>query len=461
MDHFPAFLDLRERLVVVAGGGDAAAAKARLAAAAGARIRFAADWVDDTVRDEWRGRAEFRPALRTAEDVDCARIVFIAVDDEGEALAAAALARAAGALVCAVDRPALSDFITPAIVDRGAVVAAISTGGAAPVLARRLRERLEAALPARIGQLADFLSSFRSRASSLAVSARRAFYERLADGPAAERVLAGDEAGAQRIAEEALQNAHMPQAGVVHLVGAGPGDPDLLTIAALRALQNADVIFHDRLVAPQALDLARRDARRIYVGKREGDHSVPQLEIESAMIAEARAGRRVVRLKGGDPFIFGRGGEELEALQKAGIDVVVIPGVTAAIGAAASARFSLTHRDHAQAVTFATGHARDDGEPDLDWRALAALNQTLVIYMGVGRARSIASRLIAAGLPRATPVVAIENATHTDERLLTGTIDGLGDLVEMSAITGPALLVIGEVAAQAKPRALGAARIAA
>lgn len=456
MISLPALLKTHGRRAAVVGAGAGAASKTRLLLSAGLEVTVLAADFPASFSAEFAGAAALIPARGAAEIIAGfvgARIVVIAVDDAFLAAELVDAARAAGGLVNVVDRPELCDFTFPAIVDREDVVVAIGTSGAAPVLARRLKERIDALLPARLGALARFAARFRQSASNLPAKARRPFWERLFDGPIAEMVLAGDEARAEHAVGEALRAASaapgLAQSGVIHLVGAGPGDPELLTLRALRLIGEADVILYDRLVSADILAHARRDAERIYVGKAKGAHSVPQEEIAARMIALARAGRRVVRLKGGDPFIFGRGGEELEAARAAGVPCFVTPGVTAALGAAAAAGLPLTHRDHAQAVTFVTGAARDGAAPDLNWRALADLGHTLVVYMGVGRAGDIQRELVSAGRAAATPVAIIENATRPDQRVLKGVLGGLDDLVRDSSVEGPALLVIGETAALA------------
>ncbi len=451
MRFFPAFFDLAGRRVVVAGSGETAARKARLLVEAGAVVDFVASGFAPDFAAEWSGRAALISATPASAPIAGSALVFVAVDDTAEAEAWVRAARAAGVPVNAVDRPALSDFATPSIVDRGDVVVAISTGGAAPVLGRRLREKIEALLPARLAALAALAGSLRETvAARVAPAARRAFWEGFFDGPAAAQALAGDEAGAARAVIKALDDPQAEQsAGVVHIVGAGPGDPDLLTLKALRLLQDADVILYDRLVGDEILNLARRDALRLYVGKAKADHAVPQEEIEARLIAFARQGKRVVRLKGGDPFIFGRGGEELEAVRAAGVPVFVTPGVTAAIGCAAAAGLPLTHREAAQALTFVTGHAKGDAEPDLDWASLARLGHTLVVYMGVTKAAAIARNLMMHGRSASTPVAVIENGTRPDQKILKGTLSQLGRLVSDGGVEGPAILVIGEVAAKA------------
>jgi uroporphyrin-III C-methyltransferase/precorrin-2 dehydrogenase/sirohydrochlorin ferrochelatase len=386
-------------------------------------------------------------------DVNGQAIVFAATGLPAVDERVAEAARTAGVPVNVADHAGLSSFIVPAIVERDPVVIGISTGGAAPVLASRLREAIERLLPSRLGRLADFADSFRTavKATVPNAAARLRFWDRLFDGPVADQVLAGNDRGAREKMLTLVNGraAAEPPRGGVAIVGAGPGDPDLLTLRALRLIQRADVVIYDKLVGLGVLDLARRDAERIYVGKSKGDHSKSQDEINALIAGQAQAGRRVVRLKGGDPFIFGRGGEELEYLRARGISAEVVPGITAALGCAAAAGIPLTHRDHAQAVTFATGQGKD-GEPELDWATLARLNQTLVIYMGVGAAGRIAARLIDHGLDSATPVAVIENGTLPTERALYGRLSGLNWLVRQSDIKGPALIVIGKVAALAE-----------
>ena len=455
MKTLPAFHALAGRRVIVAGAGEVASRKARLAAAAGADVVFIASGLDPLLIAEWAGRAEFDARTPSAELFAAAALAFIAVEDGDEAAILSEYAKSAGVPVNVVDRPELCDFLTPSIVDRGDIVVAISTGGAAPVLARRLREKIEAILPHKLDRLAAFARSFRGAvAARLAPERRRAFWEGFFDGPLASRILSGDENGARNALIEMLNRPRTgdrttAETGVVHIVGAGPGDPELLTLKALRLLQSADVILYDRLVGDKILDLARRDALRLYVGKAKADHAAPQEEIERRLIEFARQGKIVVRLKGGDPFIFGRGGEELDAVKAAGIPVLVTPGITAATGCAASAGMPLTHRDLSQAVTFITGHAKEDGEPELDWRAIAALSHTLVVYMGVGRATSIERNLIENGRNGSTPVAIVEKGTTAQQKIVTGRLCDLGELVRAGAIEGPALLVIGEVAAKA------------
>jgi len=453
MNNFPAFLRLRDKQVLLVGGGDAAVAKARLLLAVEADLMVIAPKVHPEIAAwavagqlKWTARS-FRPS-----DLFNSSVVFSATGLEQVDGEVAAEATLTGIAINVVDRPELSSFIVPAIVDRGAITVAISSDGASPVLARRLREQIELLLPANIGSLASFLRSFRTavRAKIDSFDARRRIWEEVIDGPIARDVLAGRLSNAR---EAMVSRINRPQGrfegeGHVAIVGAGPGDPELLTIKALRAIQDADIVVHDRLVGQGILDLIRRDAQRIYVGKAMSDHSVPQDGINDLLVTHARNGKRVVRLKGGDPFVFGRGGEELEVLRAAGVETSVIPGITAAIGCAASAGLPLTHRDFASAVTFVTGHGVD-GEPDVDWAALARPRHTAVIYMGLSRASTLSEKLIAHGRSPGTPVAIIENGTMQNERVLIGTLSGIPDMVRSAQVGAPALIVVGEVAALA------------
>jgi len=345
-----------------------------------------------------------------------------------------------------VDSAELSTFIFPAIIDRSPIVVAVSSGGAAPVLARRVREQIEALLPERLGALARFLGERRAAvARVVGALARRAFWERIIGGRTASEVLAGNEPAADRAFASELQSpASAP--GEVYLIGAGPGDPDLLTLRALQLLQQADVILHDRLVPAAILERARRDAERIFVGKETGDHAQQQ-RINALLVELARAGKRVARLKGGDPFVFGRGGEEAEALAAHGIPCRIVPGITAALGAAAAGSIPLTHRRLAHSVTFVSGHAAVDDS--LDWRALARPQQTVVFYMGVAQLAHIVARLRAAGAAAELPVAIVERATLPQERVLRAPLAGIAALALRERVAAPALLIVGEVTAAA------------
>ncbi len=448
MRQFPAFFNLEGARIVVLGGGEEAARKLRLLTSSPADLVLVGAFGDAALDAEFAGRvAVVDTALRSVA-LEGARLAIIAEADDARRAEALAEVRARNIPVNVVDHPEDCDFTVPSILDRDEIVAAIGSGGAAPVLAKAVRAKLEALLPNRIGELAALARRLRPFVADAVPdkTARRRFWERALTGPAAEAAYAGDLDKAEALLKSAaLAAGRLP--GVVHIVGAGPGDPELLTLKALRVLQEADVVYYDRLVSPEILGLIRRDATRVPVGKSKGDHSVPQTEIHTRLVASAREGLRVVRLKGGDPFIFGRGGEELEAVRAEGVAVHIVPGISSALGCAASAGIPLTHRDHAQTLTFVTGHAKAGGVPDLDWKALARPAQTVVVFMGVDTAPVIAERLIAAGRDGRTPIAVIENGTRPEEVRVFGELSELPFLIEEEGITGPALLIIGEVAA--------------
>ena len=453
MRYFPAFIELRRRPALVVVGGDAAARKAELLVRAGANVAVAAEEPGADLRAlAESGRVTLIERTFRAADLAGCTVIIAATGDEHADTAVSEAARGAGIPVNVVDAPALSTFIVPAIVDRDPLTVAISSGGASPVLARVVRARVEALLPTGLGRLARFAEGFRRAVRGTIADGleRRRFWERFFAGPVAEAVLAGDERWAR---ERMLKDVNAPVAerapeGIVHLVGAGPGDPDLLTLRAHRLLQDADVIVYDRLVAPELLDYARRDAERIYVGKARGAHVRSQDEINAVLEEHARTGRRVVRLKGGDPFVFGRGGEERDHLTRAGIRAEVVPGITAATGCAAAAGIPLTDRDLAHGVSIVTGQGRD-GEADVDWAAMARSGQTIVVYMGAKSADRIAGRLIESGLSAATPAAVIENGTRADQRIETGRVADLGALAARFNGHGPLLIVIGDVVRRA------------
>ncbi|HXV24950.1 MAG TPA: siroheme synthase CysG [Alphaproteobacteria bacterium] len=446
MRYFPAFLDLADRDVLVVGGGHIAARKVQLLRDAGARVSVVAKRLVPDLAENDQLKVVRRGFV--AGDVQGKALVIAATDDREVNRRVAEAGATVGVPVNVVDDAALSSFIVPAIVQRGEVVVAVSTGGASPVLARRIRARIEEALPARLGALAAFAHRLRSviRARIADFGERRRVWEAVLDGPVAEAVLAGREREAESRLEKALSGK--TARGSVALVGAGPGDPELLTLKAARLVQSADVIIHDKLVPPEALGHARRDAERIYVGKSRGNHTLPQEEINHLIAHHARRGRRVVRLKGGDPFIFGRGGEELEHLRTQGIEVEIVPGVTAATACAAAASIPLTHRGIAEAVVLVTGQG-SRGAPTIDWAALARLNQTIAVYMGVAAAPRIAAELTQAGLDPATPLAIVENATLPQQRAFHGTLAELPALISENRVEGPAIILIGAVAALA------------
>ncbi|WP_429911658.1 siroheme synthase CysG [Glycocaulis sp.] len=464
MDQFLPAIPLKGARVIVIGDGEAARAKLRLFASAPSELvwRPAVKTINPPPAIDGETGARILPGRFVPPGAfSGARFVFIALDDEARAARLAARARRAGALVNVVDNLPLCDFYTPAIVDRGPVTIALSTGGAAPVLVRDIRSALEGLVAPGVGILARSANALRDtvREALPTVDDRRRFWESALRGEAAARADAGDGPGTSRALIRTLDRFRDGKAepGRVFLVGAGPGDPELLTLKAVRVLRDADVIVHDRLVPEAILQRARRDARRIDVGKRRGHHSVPQERIGDILIEEARKGLRVVRLKGGDSFIFGRGGEEAEAVRAAGIEVEVVPGISAALACAASAQIPLTHREAAQAVTFVTGQPKADG-PELDYRSLASARHTLVVYMGVATAPVLSAKLIEAGRGADTPVAVIENGSLPGERRVSGTLAGLPALIDAHEIKGPAVIVIGEVVARAPEMISGLAR---
>jgi uroporphyrin-III C-methyltransferase/precorrin-2 dehydrogenase/sirohydrochlorin ferrochelatase len=449
MKYFPVFFNLESQRVLIVGGGEVALRKLILLERTGAAVTVVAPELAAEIRERaiaGKIRAEAREFV--PEDLDGARLVIVATARRAVNRWIAALSEARSIPVNVVDDREASRFIVPALIDRDPVLIAVSTGGASPVLARRLRERLEASIPARIGELASWLKALRhaARMRLRDTTARRKVFEQIIDGPAARRFFAGDARGAQRIAQQLLGGTSKasPAPGEVTLVSAGPGDPELLTLKALRALQDADVILHDRLVPAAVLDMARRDAARICVGKAAGRIGSTQQEINELLVEQARQGKRVVRLKGGDAFIFGRGGEELEALRKAQIAYSVIPGVTAAIGAAAYAGIPLTHRDFAHSVTFVTGHADQDGrEPD--WAALAKPGKTAVFYMGLARIEHIAARLRSHGAAGGLPAAVVAQGTLDEQRVITGNLNSIAAEAARAQVESPALLIVGDV----------------
>ena len=429
MQNFPIFMALAGRRVLVLGDGEIAHRKAEALARAGADIHFA---------------LHFTPEL-----LDGCVLAVGADAAEPELVALSQAAQARGIPVNVVDRPALCSFIMPAIVDRDPITIAISTAGSAPVLARLIRARIEALVPPAYGSLAALAESVKAeiRRRLPDLGRRRQALEQILGGRTADLLFAGDEAAARaemaREIDAAERGAAAPPRGIVSLVGAGPGAADLLTLRAQRLLGEADVIVHDRLVTDEVLDMARRDADRIYVGKARANHCLPQEGINDLLVRLAREGKRVVRLKGGDPFIFGRGGEEAEALEAAGIDYEVVPGVTAALACAAQARIPLTHREASRAVTFVTGHTKD-GTLDVDFASIARSGATLAVYMGIVSLPLLRDGLLGAGMDRRMPAALIERGGTRAQRDLRGTLDELVDQAAGWSTGGPALVLIGE-----------------
>jgi uroporphyrin-III C-methyltransferase/precorrin-2 dehydrogenase/sirohydrochlorin ferrochelatase len=452
MRNLPIFLAMRDRPAVVVGGGLVAARRAELAVRSGASVTVFAR----APGGEFRGLEDepnFRLAARdpAAEDFAPGSLCFIATEDEGVIERAYAAARSAGALVNVADRPRLCDFIMPSIVDRSPLVIAVSTGGASPILARMLKARLESTIPAAYGRLADLMAGFRSRLAQAVPSPtlRRRFWETVLEGPIAEAALAGRLDAARMHLSREIERWASERAspeGEVYLVGAGPGDPDLVTFRALRLMQKADVVLYDRLTDDRIMNLVRREAERVYVGKRPDNHELPQEEISALLVRLAKEGRRVLRLKGGDPFLFGRGGEEIEALAEHGVPFQVCPGVTAAIGASAYAGIPLTHRDHAQACVFVTGHGRD-GKIDLDWAALLKPRQTVAIYMGLRNLEPLTRQFVAHGASPDLPAAIVENATRPNQRVVVATLATLAEKARAAELRGPSIVIVGAVVA--------------
>ena len=445
---FPAFHKVAGRRVIVVGGGAEAAAKIRLLSETHAEIVvFAATLDKETGADLIAARADWRGARPALADMSGAALIFAATGtDEGDR-EIWALAHEAGVPVNCVDRPELCDFYTPAIVNRAPLAVAIGTEGVAPVLSRHVRARIEAMLAPAFGDLAGLADRLRERVTKTlrSVDDRRRFWARFFSGAVAEKVYAGDVAAAE---DEALRLLEIDpiRSGHVSLVGAGPGAEDLMTLRAQRALQEAEVIVYDRLVPEAVVNQGRRDARRIYVGKAKGAHAVTQDEINAIIVSEARAGRRVVRLKSGDPLIYGRAGEEIAALRAAGISFDIVPGITAAFAAAAENEIPLTLRDSSSALVFVTGQDADS-ETLPGWASVALTGATVAVYMGRTVAAKVAARLIEAGLAASTPVAVIENASRPDRRAYAGRLDEMARIAERPELTGPVLILVGDVVA--------------
>ena len=451
MDYFPAFLNLKDKSCLLVGGGSVASRKADLLLAAGARLTVVAPELEHKLRQYVdSGQITHRVGRFSPMDVNGHWLVVNASGDTQVSNEVFEAANDAGVFCNSVDDKTRCSYVSPAIIDRSPVVVAVSSGGAAPLLARKIRAQIETILPARLGQLAALASEWRDRVKNRIgdLLGRRRFWEEVFDGAVSDDALAGRMQSARRNFASLLETATRSpkEDGEAWLVGAGPGDPGLLTLRALQLMQRADVVIHDRLVSREVLALVRRDAEIISVGKTPGCRSTSQEEINELLIRLVSDGKRVCRLKGGDPFIFGRGGEEIEALAKAGLRYQVVPGITAAAGCAAYAGIPLTHRDMAQSVVFLTAHGKNSVDR-LDWPSLARDRQTLAIYMAVHRFPDIRSKLIGYGRSPDTPIAIIENGTSDKQRVIHGSLENLIDLAKQHEIVAPALLVIGEVAA--------------
>ncbi len=445
MDFLPIFLNIRKQTCLVVGGGTTASRKVELLLRANAKVTVVAPQLNPKLKQWFDSKRIIHIAAKfSPSHLQNNQLVIAATNDKTVNEQISKLAQAQRIPVNVVDQPQLCSFIMPSIIDRSPVQIAVSTGGASPVLARLLRARLETMVPAAYGKFAEFIASFRDKVKQrFTFDERRHFWESVLQGPIAEKFLAGHTQAAKQDLEKLLKNPEQ-KSGEVYLVGGGPGDPDLLTFRALRLMQQADVVLHDRLVSPGVLDLVRREAEQIYVGKEPTNHPVPQEDINALLIRLAKQGKRVLRLKGGDPFLFGRGGEEIERLMQEGIPFQVVPGITAAIGTSAYAGIPLTHRDYAQSCIFVTGHLKDDSM-DLNWKALAHPHQTVVIYMGLRGLPIISAELIKHGLSPETPAALVQKATTSEQRVLVGTLESLPTIVDEADIKLSSIIIIGEV----------------
>ena len=448
MNLLPIFLNIKNKKCVVVGGGEVAFRKATLLLRAGADLNIVAPVLSDELR---KLCVDTNCAITAREfeqaDINNAILVVAATDDLKTNERVSVIASTLNIPVNVVDQPHLCSFIMPSIVDRSPIVVAISSGGSSPILTRKLKELNEAMIPGRIDKLAELLGSFRGRVKSEIndFSARIRFWENVLDSEIPELVYNGQDDEARSALDNWLTNPKNDRVGgEVYLVGAGPGDPDLLTLRALRLMHKADVVLYDRLVSPEVLLKLRPDAQKIYVGKRSADHAVPQETINEMLVRLAKEGNRVLRLKGGDPFIFGRGGEELESLAAAGIPFQVVPGITAASGCASYAGIPLTHRDYSQSVRFLTGHTRD-GRVPLEWDLLVKEQQTLVFYMGLAGLPDICDQLLKHGMPSSTPVAVIQQGTTQTQKVVVGNLDRIADLAVEKEVQAPTIIIIGEV----------------
>ncbi len=448
MELLPIFINIRNRNCVIIGGGEVAFRKASLLTRAGANLTVISESISPQLSELCQAYganqivAKFSPPQLTG-----ATLVIAATDDIQVNREVSVTAKALNIPVNVVDQPDLCSFIVPSIVDRTPIVIAISSSGSSPVLIRKLKELNETLVPGKIGDLARLLQSFRGAVKSRIKNFddRIRFWEHVVDGEVAELVYSGNEALARSKLEQQLADAETQKVrGEVYLVGAGPGDPDLLTLRALRLMHKADIVLYDRLVSADILKKVRADAEKIYVGKQQSNHSVKQEGINEMLVRLAQEGKRVMRLKGGDPFIFGRGGEELESLAKNNIPFQVVPGITAASGCSAYAGIPLTHRDHSQSVRFLTGHLKE-GELELDWKALIRDQETLVFYMGLLALNTICKKLIEHGMDSQTPIALIEKGTTADQRVITGTLESLFEKATSEEFESPSLIIIGSV----------------
>lgn len=449
MEFLPLFFDLKNKEVLVVGGGEVALRKATLLAKAQGKITVVAHDIRDDLKaliSSSGGQAIVGDY--SAEQLQGKTLVIAATNNLTLNETVSQDAKSLGLPVNVVDQPSLCTFIFPAIVDRSPIVAAVSSGGSSPVLARLLRSKLETILPATYGQLASLAEKYREKVKArfTHINDRRGFWEKILQGSVADMVFAGKHSEAESLLLQELEDENVlpKERGEVYLVGAGPGDPDLLTFKALRLMQQADVVLYDRLVSEPILDMCRRDADRIYVGKARSDHAVPQNEINDLLVKLAKEGHRVLRLKGGDPFIFGRGGEEIEQLADSGVSFQVVPGITAAAGCSSYAGIPLTHRDYAQSVRFVTGHLKNN-TADLPWAELIHPRQTIVFYMGLMGLPQICENLQIHGMSPNTPIALIQKGTTTEQKVVIGNLQNMTEEVKKAAISAPTLIIVGDV----------------
>ena len=449
MDYLPLFVDLNDRACFVVGGGEIAARKAGLLRKANAKVTVVAPEVSNSTQKMIdAGEVTWLQAEFNAEQLSNQILVIAATDDEAVNRDVYEQAKLKNILVNVADCPELCDFILPSILDRSPIVVAVSSGGKSPILARQLRARLETLIPPSYGRLATLVGGYRDKVKNKlpTLDMRRRFWETVLQGKVADHVLAGrDEQGEQAL-NAILESANTDELrqGEVYLVGAGPGDPELLTFKALRLMQQADVVLYDRLVSKGVLDLVRREAEMIYVGKQRAWHHVRQNEINELLLEHAKQGKRVLRLKGGDPFIFGRGGEEIQTLAAENIPFQVVPGITAASGCASYAGIPLTHRDYSQSCIFVTGQLKE-GELDLNWSALVQPRQTVVVYMGLAGLASLSMQLQQHGMPSDTPAALVQQGTTEHQKVWVSTIANLPSVAEHEQPVAPTLVIIGHV----------------
>ena len=448
MEFLPVCLDVKDKQCLLVGGGEVALRKARLLLRAGARLNVVAESIGDALTQLLEyGQHQWRSGQFSADDLHDVVLVIAATDNDQVNREVSEHARSHNIPVNVVDQPALCTMIFPAVVDRSPVVVGISSSGSSPVLVRRIKEQLEVQLPGAIGQFARLLSQYRQTVKEQVTSfeARVRFWEAVLDSDCPELVYSGQLERARSRIEMLLEDSsgELPR-GEVYLVGAGPGDPDLLTLKALRLMQKADVVLYDRLVSPSVLNKVRPDAERFYVGKERSTHQIPQDRINQLLVEQALQGKRVLRLKGGDPFIFARGGEEMGKLIDHDIPFQIVPGITAALGCASYAGIPLTHRDYAHSVQFLTGHFKSR-EEEPDWQILTGAGQTLVFYMGLMNLGTICRRLVEHGLPTEKPAALIQKGTTEEHQVIAGDLSSLAGLVEQAGIRAPTLLIVGDV----------------